>query len=251
MPEEFTAPEWQGDFTLSDENARALGKYDTAQAALDSTADKEARLRTSVQVPTETSSDEDRGKFNETINTYRGVPPDATGYEIEHPELPEGMTHNGDLETQIRQAAKEHHVSNKALGALSKVFTAFQIGNHNALAAEAQTTMKTLSDELKQAGKDPLTILGDGDKNLGTARRAAMELSKILLLDYVDDHQQSQSKLIDDMTIPGAKGCLGNKTSIIKVFQWIWDNHFAEGHTPPAGAPEKKGSSVFDFDDMD
>jgi hypothetical protein len=249
--EDFTAPDWQGDFTLSEDNAKALGKYDTVQAALDSTAEKETRLRTSVQVPSDTSSDEDRTKFNEKINTYRGVPVDAIGYEIEHPELPEGMEHQGELETQIHQVAKEHDVSNKALGALAKVFTAFQIGNHNALATEAQTTIKTLSDELRQAGKDPLTILGDGDKNLGTARRAAMELSKLLNLDYVDDHQQARSKLIDDMTIPGAKGCLGNKSSIIKVMQWIWENHFAEGHTPISGSPEKKGESVFDFTDMD
>lgn len=252
MPgEEFTAPEWQGDYELSDENARALGKYDSAQAALDSVAGKEARLRTSVQVPSDDTSEEDRTKFNETINTYRGVPPNAEGYEIEHPELPEGMIHQGELETQIRQVAKENHVSNKALSALAKVFTAFQIGNHNALAQEAQTTIADLTKELKEGGKDPVKILGDGKKNLGTARRAAMELSKLLGLDYIDDHQQPRSKLIDDMTIPGAKGCLGNKPSIIKTYQWIWDNFFAEGHTPPAGAPEGSTESVFDFKDMD
>lgn len=248
MSDEFTAPDWQGDFTLSDENAKALGKYDSAQAALDSAASKETQLRTSVQLPGEEASDEDRAKFNETINKHRGVPPDEAGYEIEHPELPEGMEHQMELETQIRKVAKEHHVSKTALAALAKVFTGFQVNNHLALAQEAKTTIEELTKEL---GSNAITVLGDGDKNIGTATRAAMELSKKLNLDYIDDHQQQRSKLIDDLTIPGAKGCFGNKASLIKVFQWLWENHFAEGHTAPAGAPEGSTESVFDFKDMD
>lgn len=250
MSDEFVAPDWQEGFELSDENARALGKYESAQAALDSVAGKETLLRTSVRVPGDDASDEDKAKFNETINTYRGVPENPEGYEIEHPELPEGMTHQMELETKIRQVAKENHVSNKSLAALAKVFTEFQVTNHLALAQEAKTTIEELTKELKEAGKNPVTVLGD-DKNIGTARRAAMALSTLLGLDYIDDHQQQRSKLIDDLTIPGAKGCLGNKSSVIKVFQWAWENHFAEGHTPPAGAPEGSAESVFDFKDMD
>jgi hypothetical protein len=236
---------------LSDNEKQTLGtKYNTQEDAIKAIphatkkfAELDKQLKAAVHWPDEKTSDEDRAKFTAQMNKHRGVPEAPEGYEIEHPELPEGMAHDAEFENKIRAIAKERNVSQEALAALAKEFSDYRISQHNAVMAEAKSCIDALVTELGQSEAN--RILGykdtEGKQVMGTAKRGMMMLSSKAGLDYTDDHNAAQSQLIDAIERVNPSGCLGNQPALIIAGQWLWDNVFSEGHTPAGSPPEGGG----------
>ena len=246
MVETVTAPEWVGElegFEAGD--IEVLSRYDSSDAALKGIAQKDKKISSSLRFPDDKTSDDDRAKFDAQVHEYRGVPKTDAEYEIEHPELPEGMTHNAEFENRIRVIAKEHNVSQKALAALSKEFSDTRINGHKAISDAAKTCMDNYTKEMGQSVANEVLGYKDekGEQVMGTSKRGFMGLSTELEFDYVDDHNSAQSKLIDSIERIHPTGCLGNDPVMIKIGQWLWETKYKEGTTPPAGAPEGSGGT--------
>ena len=87
---------------------------------------------TSVKIPDEHTSPPERSAF------YRlaGCPDDPTGYQIEKPTLPEGMSYDEEFQMTIRGIAHEAGISQNQMKALAKAFDEYQIGTFNKKATE-------------------------------------------------------------------------------------------------------------------
>lgn len=244
------APEWHSEFELSEESKKYLSKYDSADKALDSIAGKEKLLRTTLRVPGEAASEDEHNKFKEVIHKYQGVPDKPKEYEVDHPELPQGMSHNADFENKMRQIAVDNHVPKSVFKEFAKAFTEYQINEYKTVMDEAQSCIDAMVSELGQSKANE--VLGyeneKGEKVMGTAKRGWMGLSQVLDLDYVDEHNVSQSKIIDELESINPNGCLGNKPVLIKIGQWLWEKHFKEGSTA-TGKPSETGGKTEVFSD--
>jgi len=239
-----TAPEWIGEYEgFGADDVKVLSRYPTVDEALKGIANKDRMISSSIRFPDENTPEEERTKFEAKIHEYRGVPKDAKDYEIEHPELPEGMAHDAEFENQMRQVAIEEKVSKKAMSRLAKVFAEYRINQHLAYAKEAKATIDRFIEENGQERANQ--ILGytdkDGKQVTGTAKRGWMGLSKEMNFDYVDDHNEPQSKLIDSLEKINPGGVLGNDPILINIGQWLWETRYKEGDTPIGNAPEGGG----------
>ncbi len=121
---------------------------------------------TSVKIPDENTPAPERSAFYRSI----GCPDDPTGYEIERPTLPEGMSHSEEFEMTIRGIAHEAGISQPQLKALTKAFNEYQISTHNKDATEAARLIDKQHEELK------VKKGADYDKFCAVVERACVEL---------------------------------------------------------------------------
>ena len=117
-----------------------------------------------VKMPTDTSTDEERGAFYQKL----GRPDNAEGYNL--PALPEGQDYNDELINTMRGVAFESGVSDSQFSGLVAKFTEAQGAAAEAQAAannaESETTVSELQTEWQ----------GDYEKNLEVSKRALREL---------------------------------------------------------------------------
>ena len=245
--ETYETGTWHDEFQLSDESRKYLSKYDAPEKAFESIVSREKMIGSMIKVPTDKDDEEKHTKFREIIHKYQGVPKSGEEYEVEHPDLPDGMVHNTEFENQMRQIAAETKCPKETFKALSKAFSDYQINQHLERIGEAKTTIDAMKTELGESrAKEVLGYKNEkGELVPGTAKRALMILSERAGLDYVDDHNSPQSKLLDVIEEINPSGCLGNKAALIQAGQYLWDNFFKEGSTPPAGAPSSDGDELF------
>ncbi len=121
---------------------------------------------TSVKIPDEHTSAPERSAFYQSI----GCPKDPTGYEIERPTLPEGMSHSEEFEMTMCGIAHEEGISQAQIARISKAFNEYQISTFNKGALESAR----LNDAQDLALKEKKG--GDYDKFCAVAERACTEL---------------------------------------------------------------------------
>lgn len=121
---------------------------------------------TAVKIPDEHTPAPERSAFYHSI----GCPEDPTGYEIEKPTLPEGMTHSEEFEMAIRGVAHEAGISQGQMKALTKAFNDYQISTFNTQATESARLIDKQNEELK------VLKGGDYDKFCAISERACSEL---------------------------------------------------------------------------
>lgn len=247
---------------LSDDDKKTLSsKYKTQQAAIEATvhstrkfAEYDEQIKNAVYFPDDTTSVEDKEKFNTKVAEYQGVPAEPKGYALERPEkLPEGMVWDEDMEAWFREKT---HAAKTPQAIAKQLFDAYcerRIGEHNAYQEVAKASEKELRDELK---KDFEVWFGDpkDKESIGTIKQTVLQLSKELGFDYKDKDGVPQSKLADCLELQRHNGCLGDMTPILKVLNFIHKTHYAEGATVSgdlAGVKTEEGKSVFEFEDMD
>ncbi len=121
---------------------------------------------TSVKIPDENTSAPERSAF------YRlaGCPEDPTGYEIERPTLPEGMTHSEEFEMTMRGIAHESGISQGQMKVLTKAFNEYQISTFNKQALESARINDAQDLALKEKKG------GDYDKFCAVVERGLVEL---------------------------------------------------------------------------
>lgn len=131
-----------------------------AQAFIDSAG----KLETSLAIPGDNATDEEKAAFRKAL----GVPESPDNYELEHGELPEGMSKDEAFETWFRETAHDLGLSktqakilfDKYSNRLSERFTEVA----NARKAAKQKTEETLIEKL--GSKE------EYDATLARARRA-------------------------------------------------------------------------------
>ncbi|KKN59768.1 hypothetical protein LCGC14_0538580 [marine sediment metagenome] len=121
---------------------------------------------TSVKIPDEHTSAPERSAFYQSI----GCPRDPTGYEIERPTLPEGMTYSEEFEMTMRGISHEAGISQAQIKVLTKAFNEYQISTHNKDATEAARINDAQDLALKEKKG------GDYDKFCAVVERGFVEL---------------------------------------------------------------------------
>jgi hypothetical protein len=227
---------WLDDYeAITAEDRKALQKYKTPEEALLGGVNAMRLIGKSVRLPDEKTSPQERAKFDQQIATYMGVPNQANDYKFERPTLPAGLPYDEDSEKWFRDTAHKAKLPQGAATALYNAWNERQIAAHQARFQEMQKAEEQLKREWAAEWEVKLGVPGDS-KRIGTVKQAIMQISQNLGLDYNDEQGNPQSRLIDDLEFNRPAGCLGDKTTILKVFDWIYENCFAEGKTPP-GAP--------------
>lgn len=79
-----------------------------------------------------------------------GIPADADKYEIEKPELPQGMEWDDDLESKAKTLAHEHGVPAAALNAFVGLFAEKQAGDFSKYAEELSAAEQDLTATLQK-----------------------------------------------------------------------------------------------------
>lgn len=121
---------------------------------------------TSVKIPDENTPAPERSAFYRSI----GCPEDPTGYEIERPTLPDGMSHSEEFEMTMRSISHEAGISQSQMKVLTKAFNDYQIGTFNKQATESARLIDKQNEELK------VSKGGDYDKFCAISERACTEL---------------------------------------------------------------------------
>lgn len=134
--------------------------------ALQSYNELETALGSRVKLPTPESSAEEISTFYKRL----GCPENPDAYELEKPELPEGMTYDEAFEKAIRSIAYDEGLTKNQMHALHKAFNEYQVNKHNNFTAEMQRTREEGERLLKEGWG------ADYGKNLETAKRACQEL---------------------------------------------------------------------------
>lgn len=234
---------------LSDEDREMLGRYKTRDDAIKAIPNQRRQISQGLTVPDENTSEEDKAKFDAKIAAYHGVPDKPDGYEL---PMPEGVDRDEQLETFFRDTMHKHKGSK---GLATALFDGW-----NALNAERK---KVYDDAVKEAEtqlrkewrNDFDTKIGNPEKEvIGTIKKAGLALSKILKLDYKAEDGSLRSELTDCLDLDRKNGPLGDKVAILKVFDWVYENFFAEGKTfggDPATGKGKGEDDLLEFHDMD
>ena len=239
---------------LSDEDRTTLAKYKTHEDALKGSANAIRQVGKSVRFPDDTTSEEDRAKFDTKVAEYQGVPAKPDDYMLERPKkLPEGMTWDEDMEAWFREKI---HAAKTPQDIAKQLFDAYcerMIEGHNVYQAVAKASEKELRDELKN---DFEVWFGNpkDKESIGTIKQTVLWLSDKLGLDYKGEDDSPQSKLADCLELKRHNGCLGDMTPILKVLNFVYTNHVAEASTVSSdlsGIKTEKGGNLFDFEDMD
>lgn len=206
-------------------------------------------MTTSYRIPDELDklSEEDRTNLTARAKRIVGVPDKADAYEIG--DLPEGIDFPDELQTQIREAALAGDVPAGGLGKVVKTYMDYL--QQADLASNEQRTA-ALNQFKKELGPKADVVLGkknaDGTIELGTAQRAAMQLSEQLGMDYKDEQGTQKSHLLDCLDATQ----LGDRIPLVKVFQHLWDTLYAEGEPVLSSGDAMLGTdSFFDYTDMD
>ncbi len=121
---------------------------------------------TSVKIPDEHTPAPERSAFYRSI----GCPEDPTGYEIERPTIPEGMTYSEEFEMTMRGIAHESGISQPQMKVLTKAFNEYQISTFNKQATESARINDAQDLALKEKKG------GDYDKFCAVSERACSEL---------------------------------------------------------------------------
>lgn len=244
---------WLDTHELSDEDRETHSKYETVSEALKGGANAIRQVGKSVRFPDDTTSDEDKVKFDTKVAEYQKVPKEAKGYVLERPkELPEGMAWDDDMEKWFRGTIHASKTPQVVAERLFKAYCERRIAEHNVYQEVAKTSEKELRDELKN---DFDAWFGDpkDKESIGTIKQTVLWLSEKLGMDYKGKDDSPQSKLADCLELKRHNGCLGDMTPILKVLNLVHNLCVAEGSTLSgdlAGVKDEKGKSIFDFDDM-
>lgn len=238
---------------LGDEDRETLSKYESQEDALKGSANAIRQVGKSVRFPDDTTSDEDKGKFDTKVAEYQKVPTEAKDYVLERPkELPKGMAWDEDMEKWFRDTIHASKTPQVAAEQLFKAYCERRIGEHNIYQEVAKGSEKELREELKN---DFDAWFGDpkDKESIGTIKQTVLWLSEKLGLDYKGKDDSPQSKLADCLELKRHNGCLGDMTPILKVLNLVHTLCVAEGSTVSGELDVKteKGESVFEFKDMD
>jgi len=247
---------------LSDDDKQTLSKYDTQQAAIEATvhstrkfAEYDEQIKSAVHFPDDTTSDEDKTKFNEKVAVYQGVPDKAENYVLARPEkLPEGMAWDEGLEKWFRDKMAATKTPQSIASQLFNDYCERMVGQHTDYQGIAKKAEKELRDEIHDDGM--LAWFGDSkDKeNIGSIRQTVLKLSELLKLDYKGEDGSPQSKLADCLELQRKNGCQGDMIPILKVLNFCHEHYFKEGASMSgelAKTKTEEGEGVFAFKDMD
>ena len=225
---------------LGDENKQLFAKYKTEADFHNGAANAIRMIGKSVRFPDEKTSEEDRAAFDAKVNKYRGVPENGE-YELDRSIVPENIEYDEELETSLKQWAKDHHASAKDVSDLHEMYCKSMLGRHEVMEKAAKEGEDALR---KEWGEDFDKKIGkEGDKNVGTIKAGLIQLSKMLKMDYKDGEGNPQSHLIDDLEFIRPGGAIGDKTNLTKAIDYLIDYRFAEGRTHQ-GEPVGHGVKV-------
>lgn len=235
------------DLSAEDRKLYEGKNFPDALTMLKAGADTYRKMGKSVHWPDEKTSDEDKAKFTEKLNTYNKVPANPEGYVIDTSDLPEGVEPDENMIKWFRQNAFDAKAPQSTVTNLVAAWNKMQIENHDAVENIAKEDEKNLR---KEWGDEFDVKIGkpDSDK-IGTVKMGLLQLSTILGLNYKDDAGNPQSHLIDCLEMNRKDGMLGDKIPIIKVFDWVYQNCFAEGKTffSEGGGPKKDDMTTDGF----
>jgi len=142
--------DWRGGFSSDLRDDPILQNYTSSEAAAKALVHAQRSLGASVQVPTETSTPDEWGKFYEKV----GRPTEASGYEITPAGLPEGAEWDTERETRFREAAHAAGLTQRQVEAL----VSFDIQN-----TQLQTNLAAGQDAVsRDEGKRALMELHGG-----------------------------------------------------------------------------------------
>lgn len=251
---ETTEGSWLDNHELSDEDRETHSKYETLEEALKGGANAIRQVGKSVRFPDDTTSDEDREKFDARVAEYQDVKEKPDDYKLERPpKLPEGMGWDEDLEAWFREKIHATKTPQRIAQQLFNDYCERMISDHKAYEAVAKTSEKELREEL--GDKKFKAWFGDpkDKESVGSIKQTVLWLSDKLKLDYKGEDDSPQSKLADCLELKRHNGCLGDMTAILKVLNFVYEQHVKEGSSVSGDLNTKTGKikSVLDFEDMD
>lgn len=161
-----------------------------------------------IKMPTPESSAEEISNFYARM----GRPENPEGYEIDRPELPEGMAYDENFENTMRGIAHEIGITKAQMKNLVNAYNEYQIERFNTESAELTKTYEEGKAALQSDWKE------DYKANLEVAKRACRELGGedfVALLEenkignnpiFVKTFYNIGTKILNDTLIKGTQG---------------------------------------------
>jgi hypothetical protein len=176
--------------------------------------DLSEKVKGMVEIPGDEATDEKRAEFY----TRMGRPESPDGYELQKPDLPEGLGYSADAEKAYREAAHKLGMSNAQVKALYDWYNETTIGGYETRAkAQKAEQEKTVEALKKEWGKD-------FDKNSEIAVRAAEKFGGDDFKKFLEETRLGDNPhfvrvfhaigtaIADDSSIPGSTGSGAEKT---------------------------------------
>lgn len=241
MSEEL--PEWTDEYGLSDEDKSTLSKYDTPELALEGGANA-IRLSGSPDrvikgletIDLDKLDDSQRDALNRSIARINDVPDNPMGYDIAKPDLmPEGVQYDDGLEGWLREQAHKRGWSKASVNEFVQEWNKRQFETHE---KNERAIEQVERDLIREMGERRFTAAfgKSGDPNMiGNVKRCLITASRELGLDYKDENGFPQSRLLDELEMKRKDGRIGDRASVLKFVNWVWDKYMAEGGTGVGG----------------
>ncbi len=227
-------------------------RYESPAAMAKAGYESRSKLGNSFRLPDDlkTLSEDQKGELSSRMKTLKTVPENAEGYEVTHPDMPDGLTYDEKFESSIREFAHQRGWENKEVQEIMDFMNSGVVAAHTRLEqGQAKASSEAERDYKALCGADYKA------KMLGISNLLSQATDAIGLR-YTDDKGESRSKLNDcldaiqvgkgdDATIKISQ--IGNKVPVMQLLSWIHETFLQEGEPITGGEQGGGGVDFFDY----
>ncbi len=240
------------DITSNTDVSEFAKRYDSPGAMAKAGYEARSKLGSSFRLPDDlkTLSEDQKGELSSRMKTLKTVPENAEGYEINRPDMPDGLEYDEKLESSVREFAHQRGMEGKEVQDIMDFLNAGTVAAHTRLTqGQAKASSESERDYKALCGADYKAKM-QGISNLLSQATDAIGLR------YTDDKGESRSKLNDcldaiqvgkgdDATIKISQ--IGNKVPVMQLLSWIHETFLQEGEPITGGEQGGGGSDFFDY----
>lgn len=227
-------------------------RYDSEGAMAKAGYEARSKLGSSFRLPDDlkTLSEDQKGELSSRMKTLKTVPENAEGYEVNRPDMPDGLTYDESFESSVREFAHQRGWENKEVQEIMDFLNSGVVAAHTRLEqGQAKASSAAEQDYKALCGADYKAKM-QGISNLLSQATDAIGLR------YTDDKGESRSKLNDCLdAIQVGKGDdatmeirqIGNKVPVMQLLSWIHETFLQEGEPITGGEQGGGESGFFDY----
>ena len=209
-------------------------KYTSEVEAIKGGYNAQKKLGSSFRIPDnlESLTVEQQAELHSKLKGLRNVPEKPEDYVIDPPkDLPEGMSHNVDMENAFKQFAHQRGWDNKDVNDLAQWY-------NQSLVAMFTKQMETSQKQTNEAINKLKIVWPDYDKKMQGIKRLRQHVASEMGMGYTDEKTgQLCSKLDDCLDMPSQNGvAFGNMAPVLQLLSWVFDTVLAEAEPGPEGA---------------
>lgn len=176
------------------------GPSDLAKAYVD----LNGRLESSIAVPKEDAPEEEKQAYREKIRSLNGVPESPEEYQLDTPDLPEGLNYSDDDVSVFKAMSHEMGLNQEQVNKLFQWDTKRRTDAYNKYVEERKAERETADKTLKESWGD------DYERNMNMVAAVVKKYADEKLNEYMDESGVGNHPVMFRFLLDVAKDMIGD-----------------------------------------